>query len=79
MSDIGNLLAMLDKLVEAGNTVIVIEHELRVVAQSDWVVDVGPGAGDRGGRIVAEGPPRAIARAKGSRTAAYLKPFVDAA
>ena len=71
-------MAQLQGLVDAGNTVIVVEHELRVVAQSDWVVDVGPGAGDRGGRIVAEGPPLAIVRAAGSRTGPYLKALVDA-
>ena len=54
---------------------IVIEHEMRVVAASDWVIDMGPGAGDEGGRIVAAGPPARIALCGESRTAAYLKPF----
>jgi excinuclease ABC subunit A len=52
--------------------VIVVEHEMRVVAQSDWVVDIGPGAGREGGRIVAEGTPGEVAEARGSRTAGYL-------
>ena len=59
-------------LVDAGNTVIVVENERRVVAGSDWVIDVGPGAGDRGGRIVANGTPEHVARSKESRTAPYL-------
>ncbi|MDQ3206942.1 MAG: excinuclease ABC subunit A, partial [Pseudomonadota bacterium] len=71
-ADVDRLMAQLHRLVEAGNTVVVIEHEMRVVAQADWIVDMGPGAGESGGQIVAEGPPRKVARAKGSRTAKYL-------
>ena len=71
-SDVEKLVAQLDGLVDAGNTVIVVEHDMRVIAGSDWVIDIGPGAGDMGGRIVAEGPPGEIVRAKGSRTAPYL-------
>jgi excinuclease ABC subunit A len=71
-SDVEKLMAQLDRLVEAGNTVIVVEHETRVIAGSDWVIDIGPGAGDGGGRVVAAGPPAQVARAKGSRTAPYL-------
>jgi excinuclease ABC subunit A len=52
--------------------VVVVEHDMDVIAQSDWVIDVGPGAGDEGGRVVAQGPPAKVARAKGSRTAPYL-------
>ena len=55
-ADVEKLLVQLDGLVDAGNTVIVVEHDMRVVAASDWVIDVGPGAGDEGGRIVAAGP-----------------------
>ena len=65
-------MAQLDGLVEAGHTVIVVEHEMRVAAASDWVIDVGPGGGDEGGRIVAQGVPSTVAHAKGSRTATYL-------
>jgi len=75
-ADVERLVAQLDRLVDAGNTVIVVEHDLRVVGASDWVVDMGPGAGDEGGRIVAAGPPDAIARATGSRTAPYLARFL---
>jgi excinuclease ABC subunit A len=71
-ADVDRLLAQLQRLVDEGNTVIVVEHEMRVVAQSDWVIDIGPGAGREGGRIVAEGTPQDVAKAKGSRTAGYL-------
>jgi excinuclease ABC subunit A len=59
--------------VDAGNTVVVVEHDMRVAAQSDWVIDVGPGAGDAGGKIVASGTPAGIVRVKESRTAEYLQ------
>ena len=71
-SDVDRLMAQFDRLIEAGNTVVVVEHEMRVVAASDWVIDVGPGAGGAGGRIVAAGPPPEVARASGSRTARHL-------
>ena len=72
-ADVERLLAQLDRLVDAGNTVVVVEHDMQVIAASDWVIDVGPGAGDEGGRIVAEGPPLDLARARNSRTAPYLR------
>jgi excinuclease ABC subunit A len=75
-ADVEKLVVQLDSLVEAGNTVIVVEHDTRVIAASDWVIDVGPGAGDEGGRIVAAGPPEVIARTKASRTAPYLARFL---
>jgi excinuclease ABC subunit A len=71
-SDVEKLMTQLGGLVDAGNTVVVVEHDMRVAAGSDWIVDMGPGAGEEGGRVVAEGPPAAIARARGSRTAPYL-------
>jgi excinuclease ABC subunit A len=67
----------LDRLVEAGNTVIVVEHTMRVVAACDGVIDIVPGDGEQGGRIVAAGPPRDVARAADSRTAPYLARFFD--
>jgi excinuclease ABC subunit A len=70
--DADRLLTQLQELVDAGNTVVVVEHEMRVAAQADWVIDVGPGAGAEGGRIVAEGRPHEVARSRGSRTARYL-------
>ncbi len=75
-SDVDRLVLQLDRLVEAGNTVIVVEHTMRVVAAADWVIDIGPGAGEAGGKVVAAGPPADVVRAKGSRTAPYLAPFV---
>ena len=71
-ADVDKLVTQLDGLVALGNTVLVVEHDMRVVAVSDWVIDVGPGAGDEGGRIVAEGPPQEVANAAASRTAKYL-------
>ena len=71
-ADVDRLLAQLDGLVAAGNTVIVVEHDMHVVAQSDWVVDIGPGAGEAGGRVVAAGSPGQIVQAAGSRTAPFL-------
>ena len=75
-ADVDRLMAQLQGLVDAGNTVVVVEHEMHVVAASDWVIDMGPGAGEAGGRIVAEGPPAEVARAAASRTAAYLRPYL---
>jgi excinuclease ABC subunit A len=71
-TDVENLMAQLSGLVDSGNTVVVVEHDMAVVANSDWVIDVGPGAGDEGGRLVAAGPPRDVAKASQSRTASYL-------
>ncbi|MDY0973927.1 excinuclease ABC subunit UvrA [Massilia sp. CFBP9012] len=70
--DADRLMVQLNRLVDAGNTVIVVEHTMRVVAGSDWVIDVGPGAGDEGGSVVASGLPQDVARNKKSRTARYL-------
>jgi excinuclease ABC subunit A len=75
-SDVDKLVAQLQELVDAGNTVIVVEHEMRVVAGSDWVIDVGPGAGNEGGKIVAAGTPAEVARSRESRTAPYLASLV---
>lgn len=71
-SDVETLMAQLDSLVAAGNSVIVVEHDMSVAAASDWVIDMGPGAGDEGGQVVAAGTPAAVARTKGSKTARYL-------
>jgi excinuclease ABC subunit A len=76
-ADVEKLMVQLDGLVDAGNSVVVVEHDMRVVAGSDWVIDMGPGAGDEGGRIVAEGTPAEVARARGSRTAPFLRPYVS--
>jgi len=71
--DADRLMVQLNRLVDAGNTVIVVEHTMRVVAGSDWVIDIGPGAGEAGGKLVACGPPAEVARSKTSRTAPYLR------
>ena len=71
-SDVDKLIVQLNNLVEAGNTVIVVEHEIPVILASDWVIDIGPGAADEGGRVVAAGPPSQVARSKESRTARYM-------
>jgi excinuclease ABC subunit A len=72
-ADVDKLMTQLNTLIDAGNTIVVVEHDMRVVAASDWVIDMGPGAGDRGGRIVALGTPEEIARDSTSRTARYLR------
>ena len=71
-ADVEQLIAQLERLVTAGNTVVAIEHDMRVAAVSDWIIDIGPGAGEAGGTIVATGAPLALAGAKASRTAPYL-------
>jgi excinuclease ABC subunit A len=71
-ADTALLMRQIRALVEAGGTVVVVEHDMDVVAAADWVIDLGPGAGEEGGRVVASGPPREVARVKESRTARYL-------
>ena len=71
MQDVDNLIGLLDRLVDSGRTVIVIEHNLDVVARSDWVIDLGPGAGHEGGRVVFSGPPAELA-ASGTLTGEHL-------
>ncbi|MFN8094536.1 MAG: excinuclease ABC subunit UvrA [Vicinamibacteria bacterium] len=77
--DIRKLLRVLDRLVEAGNTVVVIEHNLDVIRTADWIVDVGPEGGDAGGRVVAQGTPEAVAAVRGSYTGRYLAPLLPKA
>jgi len=71
-SDVCRLLAQLRTLVEGGNTVLVVEHDMDVLTASDWIIDIGPGAGDEGGRVVAFGSPEQVATSRTSRTAPYL-------
>jgi excinuclease UvrABC ATPase subunit len=73
MQDVDNLIGLLDRLVGSGRTVIVIEHNLDVVARADWVIDLGPGAGHDGGRVIFEGPPAELIRAEGSLTGEHLR------
>jgi excinuclease ABC subunit A len=75
--DVRKLLEVLHELVDAGNTVVVIEHNLDVVKTADWVIDIGPEGGDGGGEIVAVGTPEQIAEAEGSHTGRYLKPLLE--
>jgi excinuclease ABC subunit A len=75
-SDVEKLVKQLDGLVDAGNTVIVVEHDMRVVAHSDWTIDMGPGAGDEGGEVVIAAPPAEVAKSGRSRTAPYLSAFL---
>jgi excinuclease ABC subunit A len=72
-ADVQRLLDVLDRLVETGNTVLVIEHNLDVIKNADWIIDLGPEGGDRGGDLVAEGPPKEIAKAKRSYTGQVLR------
>ena len=77
MQDVDNLIGLLDRLVDAGRTVIVIEHNLDVVARADWVIDLGPGAGHDGGRVIFEGPPSELVRADGSLTGEHLRRWLQ--
>jgi excinuclease ABC subunit A len=77
--DIHKLLGVLGRLVDAGNSAVVIEHNLDVVKHADWVIDLGPEGGGRGGRIVAEGTPEDVARAEGSHTGLHLRPLLPEA
>jgi len=72
MSDIGHLLGIMNRLVDAGNTVIVIEHNLDVISQADWIIDMGPDGGSKGGQVVFEGTPSQIIHAEQSITGRYL-------
>jgi excinuclease ABC subunit A len=75
-ADVEKLMAQLQGLVDAGNTVIVVEHDMQVIAASDWVIDMGPGAGDEGGRVVVAGTPREVAASDESCTARFLREWL---
>lgn len=75
-ADVDKLMIQLEALVDAGNTVIVAEHEMRVAAAADWIIDLGPGAGDEGGGIVVAGTPQTVAAHADSKTAGYLAPLL---
>ena len=72
-ADSDRLIGHLQRLVDGGNTVIVVEHDMRVVAEADWVIDLGPGAGDAGGQVVAKGTPEEVSVSAASRTAPFLE------
>ncbi len=77
LDDVRVLLQVLDRLVDAGHTVVVIEHHLDVIKRADWVIEMGPGAGKHGGRVVVQGPPEQIAAEPSSPTGRYLAPLLD--
>ena len=74
--DCAALLRVLHRLVDGGNTVILIEHNLDVIKNADWIIDLGPGAGDLGGRLIAQGTPEQVAKVKKSFTGQYLQPIL---
>jgi excinuclease UvrABC ATPase subunit len=76
LADVAQLLGLLDTLVDAGKSVIVIEHHLSVMAHADWIIDLGPGAGHDGGRVVFEGTPASLVAAKSTLTGKHLAAFV---
>jgi excinuclease ABC subunit A len=78
LDDVRVLIQVLDRLVDAGHTVVIIEHHLDVIKRADWVIDLGPEAGDAGGRVVAQGTPEAIAEAAESHTGRYLRQLLPA-
>jgi excinuclease UvrABC ATPase subunit len=73
MSDISHLMEVINRLVDTGNTVVVIEHNLHVIKNADWIIDMGPEGGSKGGQVMFEGTPKELLKAKGSLTSAYLK------
>jgi excinuclease ABC subunit A len=75
--DVRKLLSVLERLVDAGNTVVVIEHNLDVVKTADWIIDLGPEGGDAGGELVASGPPEDIVRDRRSYTGTFLSGVLD--
>ena len=76
ISDVKRLVEVLQRLVDAGHSVIVIEHNLDLIAEADWVIDLGPEGGDRGGYLVAEGTPEEVAKVKDSYTGQFLKRYL---
>ena len=78
MADVDKLIQVLQRLTDAGNTVLVIEHNLDVIKSADWIIDLGPEGGEGGGRIAAEGTPEQVAKAEESRTAEYLARALEA-
>ena len=75
--DVRRLLTVLSRLVDQGNTVLVIEHNLDVIKTADWIVDLGPEGGSGGGLVVAQGSPETVAKVDGSHTGRFLKPLLD--
>jgi excinuclease UvrABC ATPase subunit len=76
LADVERLLALLDRLVDSGKSVIVIEHHQAVMAHADWIIDLGPGAGHEGGRVVFEGPPGDLVAARSTITGEHLAAYL---
>ena len=77
LDDVRVLISVLDRLVDAGHTVLVIEHHMDVIKRADWVIDMGPEAGNDGGQVVAQGTPEQVAEIEGSHTGRYLKEVLE--
>ena len=77
MSDIGHLLEVINRLVDTGNTVIVIEHNLDVIKNADWIIDMGPEGGNKGGKVIFEGTPKQLLGATHSLTGAALRSSIN--
>jgi excinuclease ABC subunit A len=75
--DVRVLLEVLHRLVDLGNTVVVIEHNMHVIKTADWIIDLGPEGGQGGGRVIAEGPPERVAEEAASHTGRYLVPLLE--
>src|SRR5690606_35123782 len=79
LADVRQLLALLDRIVDSGKSVIVVEHHQAVMAHADWIIDLGPGAGHEGGRVVFEGTPADLVASRSTLTGRYLAEYVGAA
>ena len=77
--DVNKLLTVLSRLVDQGNTIVVIEHNLDVIKSSDWIIDLGPNGGDGGGTVIAEGTPEKVAKTQSSFTGEFLRPILNKA
>ncbi len=76
MADVDRLLMVLSRLVDAGNTVVIIEHNLDVIKSADWIIDLGPDGGERGGQVVTVGTPEQVAQSPASFTGQFLRPLL---
>ncbi|AXC49224.1 ATP-binding cassette domain-containing protein [Paracoccus suum] len=77
MADVDHLLGLFDQLIESGKSLIVVEHNLQVISKADWIVEMGPGPGKRGGRVIFKGSPKEMLRSKQSITGPFLKGYLE--